>query len=168
MRQGERWGVCVGGGEEHLRGYDSLEGKCCLPTCLQGCQLHHARANMHINRQTRQIYSMKRSGLILFSKFSKDGLNWIVFCSTEGEMTDHPLWLATQRTIRAMIYAPICPLKEFVVRFGPCLLQWLWNCLLMHFRCTDLTVQQMKYKNTQITLSAIFNREVLGQRSGSV
>lgn len=36
-----------GVGGEHLGGYDSLEGKCCLPTCLQGCQLH--RAHTHIN-----------------------------------------------------------------------------------------------------------------------
>lgn len=57
------------GRREHLWGYDSLEGKCCLPTCLQGCQLYDTHTQMctciwvvihakmsthrHINRQTR-------------------------------------------------------------------------------------------------------------------
>lgn len=41
-RRSEREGQ---GRREHLWGYDSLEGKCCLPTCLQGCQLHHTHTH---------------------------------------------------------------------------------------------------------------------------
>lgn len=52
------------GRREHLRGYDSLEGKCCLPTCLQGCQLHdthgcacaYAQRCQRVNGDTKQIY----------------------------------------------------------------------------------------------------------------
>ena len=33
------------------------------PTCLRGCQLRRARANVHINRRRRQIYSTKQTGI---------------------------------------------------------------------------------------------------------
>ena len=49
-----RWvGEAARGRSEHLRGYDSLEGKCCLPTCLRGRQLYRTHTAAHTHERQR-------------------------------------------------------------------------------------------------------------------
>lgn len=43
---GRKPGTMAAARRKHLRGYDSLEGERCLPTCLQGCQLRDSHKHM--------------------------------------------------------------------------------------------------------------------------
>lgn len=90
----------VGGRREHLWGYDSLEGKCCLPTCLQGCQLYntHTHTNVHVGGAAhtrmsthkhadesarRQIYEMKqRCDWSCFGMFGGFQIFWKILTLT--------------------------------------------------------------------------------------
>lgn len=94
-REGRGWG---GGRREHLWGYDSLEGKCCLPTCLQGCQLYNTHTNVHVGGAAhtrmsthkhadesarRQIYEMKqRCDWSCFGMFGSFQIFWKILTLT--------------------------------------------------------------------------------------